>query len=243
MSEIGRTRNGSRKRRRLFLFCAHALARDHFARQLRSSEFVIVPSIEFHLPEMGEHGDGGSCLAVVDAGLLPEALELIRGIRRQGGQVELMALLPALTDASAFPLLRLGVKGLLSYEQCDSELSRAATQVVKGGYWVPREVLMRFVQAVLPELQEHKSLDSEAAELSRREREVLDLLLDNLSNKEIAARLFVSERTVKFHVSNLLSKFGVQRRADLIVLWLQRSAAPLPVLPREMGKTLSSRVN
>ncbi len=190
----------------------------------------------------GHEGDAATCLAVVDAGSLPEALELIRGIRHQGGNVELLALLPVLTDVAAFPLLRLGVKGLLSYEQCDGELSRAAAQVVKGGYWVPRELLTRFVQAILPEIQEHKSLDSEA-ELSRREREVLDLLLDNLSNKEIAARLFVSERTVKFHVSNLLSKFGVQRRADLIVLWMQRSSAPLAVLPREMGKSLSSRVN
>jgi DNA-binding NarL/FixJ family response regulator len=48
----------------------------------------------------------------------------------------------------------------------------------------------------------------------RREREVLDLLLDNLSNKEIAGKLFVCERTVKFHVSNLLSKFGAPRRPD-----------------------------
>ena len=54
-----------------------------------------------------------------------------------------------------------------------------------------------------------KSLDP--AGISRRQREVLDLLLGNLSNKEIAGKLFVCERTVKFHLSNLLSKFGVQR--------------------------------
>ncbi len=73
----------------------------------------------------------------------------------------------------------------------------------------------------------------------RREREVLDLLLDNLSNKEIASKLFVCEPTVKFHVSNLLSKFGVQRRADLIVLWMQRTGA-FPHLPRGMGKSMSA---
>ena len=63
---------------------------------------------------------------------------------------------------------------------------------------------------------------------------MLDLLLDNPSNKEIAAKLFVCERTVKFHVSNLLSKFGVQRRADLIVLWMQRASA-FPRVPRDWG--------
>jgi DNA-binding CsgD family transcriptional regulator len=50
---------------------------------------------------------------------------------------------------------------------------------------------------------------------------VLDGLLANLSNKEIAARLNISERTVKFHVSNLLAKFGVERRQELIMHCLQ----------------------
>jgi DNA-binding NarL/FixJ family response regulator len=61
-----------------------------------------------------------------------------------------------------------------------------------------------------------------SAELSRREQEVLSSLLENLSNKEIGNKLNISERTVKFHVSNLLSKFGVRRRADLILLCYQK---------------------
>jgi DNA-binding CsgD family transcriptional regulator len=55
---------------------------------------------------------------------------------------------------------------------------------------------------------------------------VADLLLENLSNKEIASRLHVSERTAKFHVSNLLAKYGVQRRADLILLFFQSEQRP-----------------
>lgn len=47
-------------------------------------------------------------------------------------------------------------------------------------------------------------------------------MLENLSNKEIACKLNISERTVKFRVSNLLAKFGVRRRADLILLCYQR---------------------
>ena len=97
------------------------------------------------------------------------------------------------------------------------------------------------MESILPELRGCKSLDSEV-DISRREREVLDLLLENLSNKEIASKLFISERTVKFHVSNLLSKFGVQRRADLIVRWMQRTSA-FPWLARDLGKTTSARVN
>jgi NarL family two-component system response regulator LiaR len=64
------------------------------------------------------------------------------------------------------------------------------------------------------------------ADLSVREREVLDALLENLANKEIGNKFNISERTAKFHVSNLLSKFGVRRRADLILLCYQ-SRAPM----------------
>jgi len=58
--------------------------------------------------------------------------------------------------------------------------------------------------------------------LTRREDEVLGGVVRSLSNKEIGATLNLSERTVKFHVSNLLAKFGVRRRADLILLCYQR---------------------
>ena len=51
--------------------------------------------------------------------------------------------------------------------------------------------------------------------LSARQREVLDAVVSNRANKEIATRLNITVRTVKFHVSSLLSKFGVETRAEL----------------------------
>jgi DNA-binding NarL/FixJ family response regulator len=54
---------------------------------------------------------------------------------------------------------------------------------------------------------------------------VLEAVLDSLSNKEIATRFNISERTVKFHVSNLLAKYSVRRRADLILQSFQPSPA------------------
>jgi DNA-binding NarL/FixJ family response regulator len=51
--------------------------------------------------------------------------------------------------------------------------------------------------------------------VSRREQEVLDCILQGCANKEIASRLNVAERTVKFHVSSLLAKFGVTDRVAL----------------------------
>jgi DNA-binding NarL/FixJ family response regulator len=56
------------------------------------------------------------------------------------------------------------------------------------------------------------------SQLGAREREVLELMVAGLRNRDIADRLFITVRTVKFHVSNILHKLGVQSRAEVMVL-------------------------
>jgi len=124
-------------------------------------------------------------------------------------------------EANSYSLLRSGVKGLLTYVEARDQLIRALPLVANGGFWVPRSLLSGFVDSVLTSQGRRLKTDS-VTNLSRREQEVLDALLENQSNKEIANKLNIAERTVKFHVSNLLSKFGVRRRADLILLTFQR---------------------
>ena len=97
-----------------------------------------------------------------------------------------------------------------------------ATSTSQASLLVPRSLLSEFVDTIITNSRGRRMKVESAAELSRREQEVLDSLLENLANKEIASKLNISERTVKFHVSNLLSKFGVRRRADLILLCYQR---------------------
>jgi len=120
-------------------------------------------------------------------------------------------------DGDAFPLLRLGAKGMVRYVELPRHFVTAVREVASGGFWVPRTLLSRFVDTTLSALRRPK-LVSASAHMSRREREVHQFLMENLSNKEIAHRLNMSERTVKFHVSNLLGKHGVKRRSDLIML-------------------------
>jgi two-component system response regulator DevR len=244
MDATARTRSTTqRSRRRLFLFCSHPVAQEQFTRLLKRGNFDLELCREWGIPgAISQAFDAEPpCLVVVDASDVVASLEFIRMLRIEQRNVHLLVLLPKLEDSVTSSLLRLGVKGLLTYRQAPRELARAARQVDAGMYWVPRELLTRFVESILPELSGCTLLDSEVG-ISRREREVLDLLLDNLCNKEIASKLFISERTVKFHVSNLLSKFGVQRRADLIVLWMQRTTA-FPWLGRELGRSAPLHVN
>ncbi len=128
------------------------------------------------------------------------------------------------SEADAFAFLRLGARGLLTYAAAHDQLSRAVAAVAAGGFWVSRAWLSRFVDAILG-ARRPAPQPSGRARLSRREQQVCDALLENLSNKEIASRLNVAERTVKFHVSNVLAKFAVRRRADLILHFFHHGPA------------------
>jgi DNA-binding NarL/FixJ family response regulator len=159
---------------------------------------------------------------VIDAHAPRPATEaLVAAIQARRRESHLLFVAERFDKNSAFGLLNLGAKGLLSYPEARGELPRALRAVSEGGFWVPRALLSSFVDSILR--GRHKGRGSGwSARLSPREIQVLDLLLDNLSNKEIAAKLKIAERTVKFHVSNVLTKFGVHRRADLILLWYQQ---------------------
>jgi DNA-binding NarL/FixJ family response regulator len=155
---------------------------------------------------------------VVEANARQRALEAIVEeilARVPGSRIVVVA--EKFEEETAFPLLRLGVKGLLTYPELALHLARAVDEVASGAFWVPRTLLSRFVDQTLASVR-RPGRSSALGQLSRREREVHELLMENLSNKEIGHRLHMSERTVKFHVSNLLGKHGVKRRADLILL-------------------------
>jgi two-component system response regulator FimZ (fimbrial Z protein) len=159
---------------------------------------------------------------VIDAHAPRPATEaLVTAIKSRRGDPHLLFVAEKFDKPSAFGLLHLGAKGLLSYPEARGQLHRALESVSKGGFWVPRALLSSFVDSILRAGNRRKG-PGWSARLSPREIQVLDLLLDNLSNKEIAAKMKIAERTVKFHVSNVLTKFGVHRRADLILLWYQQ---------------------
>jgi DNA-binding NarL/FixJ family response regulator len=145
---------------------------------------------------------------------------LVAGIQQRYPHARQVVVAEKFSEVFAFPLLRLGAKGLLSYTEAREKLTEALRVVTAGGFWVPRDLLSRFIDSNLG-LMRGRYVKPSPANLTKREREVLDPLLENLANKEIADRLNISERTVKFHVSSLLEKFSVRRRTDLILLCLQ----------------------
>jgi DNA-binding NarL/FixJ family response regulator len=99
----------------------------------------------------------------------------------------------------------------------EAQLVRAVSQVMKGQRWAPRPVLERFITACLQGAWNPQSKTALGVKLSKREEEVLAGIVENLQNKEIAARLDLSETTIKFHVKSLFAKFKVSRRGELLI--------------------------
>lgn len=144
---------------------------------------------------------------------------LIGRVRARNPLARVVVVGSAVDERTAFPLLRLGVKGLMTFADLPAQFARALEAVAAGGFWIPRAILSQFVESVTSRSSVRR-VSSETVHLTPREREVLIELLGHLSNKDIAEKLGLTERTVKFHVSNLLLKHDVKRRADLILLFL-----------------------
>jgi two-component system response regulator DevR len=191
-----------------------------FELQVRRLESTLVPALD-RLPLPGAE------VFVTDSPAPRQATEvLVAGIQERYPRARQVVVAENFSEVSAFPLLRLGAKGLLSYAEVHQKLSQALRIVAAGGFWVPRDLLSRFIDSTLG-LMRGRHAPPGPANLTQREREVLDALLENLANKEIGEKLHIAERTVKFHVSSLLEKFSVRRRSDLILLCFQdRSPGP-----------------
>ncbi|MDT8070670.1 MAG: response regulator transcription factor [Terriglobia bacterium] len=157
---------------------------------------------------------------ILDASSCPEGpATRVAQLLQQEPDANVLVLGEQFEESVAFELLNLGVKGLVTHESMDQQLPRALETISSGGLWVWRRMLSKFVDSLVGASRTHDTAHLPEVRMSQRERQIASALLKNLTNKEIANELNISERTVKFHVSNLLSKFKVQRRSDLLVLW------------------------
>ncbi len=95
-----------------------------------------------------------------------------------------------------------------------AELAEAVRKAARGEAVLHPQVAARLVQELRAGSKENASL---FITLSEREREVLRLIADGLKNAEIASRLFISERTVKSHINNILSKLHVADRTQAAI--------------------------
>jgi DNA-binding NarL/FixJ family response regulator len=137
-----------------------------------------------------------------------DGISAIREIRAEGIETEILAVTSVLDDETVINAVRAGATGYLLKDTEAAELCRAIHAAAAGQVQLAPQAaakLMREVAAPAPKSPET---------LTERETDVLRLIAQGLANKEIARELSIGERTVKTHVSSILSKLGLQSRTQ-----------------------------
>lgn len=165
-----------------------------------------------------DNGDGGS------GDLIPQLLNVAQQAR--------IVVLTASDDAELHRrAVQLGAIGLVFKETSAQVLIRAIEKVGTGEAWLDRTMMADVLTELVHPNFKDKEEDPEAAKiasLSDREREVIGLVGEGLKNKEIAKRLFISEATVRHHLTSIFAKLAVSDRFSLVIYAYRHGLATPP---------------
>ena len=167
---------------------------------------------------VGEAGDGAE-VARLARSLRPDVILLdlempgtdgvaaLRTLRDEGIEARAVVFTAYDNDERVLGALRAGARGYLLKGAAREEIFSAIRAVHEGGALLQPSVTGRLLQRIGRD-------DGEPNDLTPRELEVLALLVQGLPNREIAGQLYVTERTVKFHVGSILQKLGAANRTE-----------------------------
>lgn len=193
----------------------HAILRDGIRSLLESQEDVIV---------VGEADNGEDAIALVgktqpDIVLMDismarmNGLEATRLIKERFPKVKVLILTQHDSREYIAPALQAGAAGYVLKRSGRREMLNALRQVYEQGAYLTSNVTREFLQDYSGEGYHHKN---EEYRLTEREEQVLRLIVEGKSNKEIAAELGISPKTVSVHRTNIMTKFKVQNTVELI---------------------------
>lgn len=154
-------------------------------------------------------------VVVIGAQAGASTVEALNTFRRTRPELRVIVMSHVSGDEAVLSALKLGAKGFLHESATGTEFEEAVRVVASGSFWVSRRILSTFINQLLAEAAPRP--DAEGAQFTEREQQVLSLLLDGQSNKEIAKSLKIEERTVKSYVAKLMTKVGAKNRTALSV--------------------------
>ena len=162
-------------------------------------------------------------LAVLDV-RLPDGngVELCRDLRSKLPELRCLMLTSFADDEALFAAIMAGASGYILKQIRSYDLVSAVRRVGAGESLIDPAMTSRVVER----LREGPKQDERLQRLSDQERRVLDLVADGLTNREIAARLYLAEKTVKNYVSNMLAKLGMARRTEAAVYAIRSGMVP-----------------
>jgi two-component system nitrate/nitrite response regulator NarL len=216
--------NGFHSRIRIVIADDHPIFRDGLRR-------LVEYEPEFELA--GEAANGVDALEIIakakpDILLLDLAMpklsgiDVLRKLSRARLAMKTIMLTAAIEQPQITEALRLGARGVVMKESATQLLVKSIHCVLDGQYWVGRDNVSGLI-AALQKADIPREAPAETYHLTAREREVINAIVEGFTNKEIASRYKISERTVKHHLSNIFDKVGVSNRLELALFSVNHS--------------------
>ncbi|MGW0880138.1 response regulator [Streptomyces sp. NPDC002671] len=158
-------------------------------------------------------------VAVLDVRLPDgDGISVCRELRSRMPELACLMLTSFDDDDALLDAIMAGASGYVLKQIKGSDLVSAVRTVASGQSMLDPATTARLMNSLRADPAETPSLPPELASLSPRERDILALVGDGLTNREIGKKLYLSEKTVKNHISRMLAKLGVQRRVQAAVL-------------------------
>jgi len=160
-------------------------------------------------------------ILLLDHSLL-RGLQALREIRSKNPQTVILILTEGRSEEEFLRYIREGANGAISKMEPGAALAKALRVVAAGEIWAGRKVMARAVEelsAIATRLE--RPQHAAAARLTQRELKIAELVAEGQNNREIAAKLGLSEKTVKNHLTSIFQKTGCRNRAQLTALLLR----------------------
>jgi len=149
-----------------------------------------------------------------------DGIEATRQIMAGAGEREVHVLVLTTFDLDEYVVdaLRAGASGFLLKDATAAQLTEAVHTVARGEALLAPSLTKRLIETYLDARRAPAPVSGRLDVLTPREKEVLALVAEGLSNREIAERLFLAEQTVKTHVSHVFTKCDIRDRAQAVIL-------------------------
>lgn len=161
---------------------------------------------------------------VVDLNSTSDGIQILEVLRRARPGIRQIVIGPEGEDELILESITAGARAYLSSSAGLDTVRLAIDVVVSGSIWAPRRLLSRLIDRLLGVPEANQGVSQ--LHLTARERQVLELILMARSNREIARKLGIEERTVKAHVGRLMRKTGADNRIELSMRALNRQILP-----------------
>lgn len=212
---------------RLVLFCNHSLLKERLENySVNSPGFKLVKSFAsvdtVQMQRFSQQADIALLCAGCTIPSLDEAYRILPDLYRSFPDIKPVIINENFTDQEKVELLKMGVRGFSSRDLSADQLEKALLLVKSGEVWVSRNVINLSLQGMATYGSQHIIQKQNQYDLSERELEILKTMVMGLKNKEIANKLFISDKTVKTHVNKIFKKLGAQTRAGAILMAVEK---------------------